>query len=405
MMLVFTGVVVQQPQRKKYLFSIAQYFLVVLLWLLAECNAYDILFARPIVSYLLSEVFKRMMPLALLRLAKDSTSRYWHPKLFRAIRILAWLNLIVPLVLQFTLGISLLETSALHHWVTSIIHITLLIIICQKMCHLKTLHYEEYPSLAVPILIIGSGADNAILYLNWSYHPFVGVLTVISAIAFSVVTLILLTYINAQIAQEKLATETVCRDLENANLVKQLEAHFIFNALNTISSFCKTDPQAADTGITTFAAYLRQYLHLINQTQNIPIQQELDLVKHYLRIQRMRFDGKLKFMIDAQFTDFKVPPFVVHTVVENAVIHGVMQCEHGGGVVISCKCVGDMAQITITDTGVGFDTTQPAKTTSVGLLNTKRRLEIMCGGTIQTTSTIGKGTTVVITIPHLYNMH
>lgn len=399
LVIAVTGLVGQQPHRKRYLLSIAQYFLVVLLWLWAECNAYDAIFARPVVSYLLSEAFKRMMPLALLRLAKDSTDRYWHPKLFFAIRVLAWLNLIVPFALQFTLGISLLETSLLHCVVTSIVHTALLFIIVQKAFYLKTLNYEEYPSLAVPILIIGSGADNAILYLSWSYHPFLGVWTAAAAIAFSFVTLILLTYVNAQIAKEKLAVETVCRDLENANLVKQLEAHFIFNALNTISSFCKNNPQEADAAITTFAAYLRQYLHLINQRQNIPAQQELELVRHYLCIQQMRFADKLNFVIDAPCTDFKIPPFAVHTVVENAVIHGIIQSEHGGTVSVSCTCADGMAQVIIADTGVGFDTAQPVKNTSVGLLNTKRRLEIMCGGTIEITSQLGKGTTVVITLP------
>ncbi|MFI3168791.1 MAG: histidine kinase [Faecalibacterium sp.] len=399
LIITFMGIIEQQTHRKRYLFAIAQYFLVVLLWLLAECNAYDIVFSRPIISYLLSEAFKRMLPLALLHLAEESTNRYWHLKLFRSIRVLAWLNLIVPFALTFTLGISLLETAVLHCVVTIIIHITLLFIIGQKAHHLKTLNYEEYPSLAVPILIVGSGVDNVILCSNWSYHPFVGVLTTFSAIVFSVAALLVLAYINTQIAKEKVAIEAICRDLENGSLVKQLEAHFIFNVLNTISSFCKTDPQAADAAITTFAKYLRQYLHLVDQRQNIPMQQELELVTHYLRMQQMRFAEKLNFVIDAPCTDFEIPPFAVHTLVENAVVHGIGRCGRGGTVRISCECVGNIAQVIVSDTGVGFDTAQPVKATSVGLLNTKRRLKIMCGGTIQITSNIGKGTMAVITIP------
>lgn len=400
MLLIFFISIVGQPtSRRRYLLAIAQYFLVILLWLLAELNAYDIFFARPIISYLLGAFFKRLIPLMLLYLAQYSTNRYWHPKFYNILKILAWLNVFVPLILQFTVGISLLELEAMHCAVSTVIDISLLIFVGEKLLHFKKLEYEEYPFLALPILIVSGGIDNMTLYLAKAYHPFLGVWTAIGAIAFSFVTLIILSYINARILEEKIELERVYNHLENTSLAKQLEAHFIFNTLNMLSANCKTNPNEADRGIKRFAAYLRSYLHLIKQKDCITADEELDLVEDYLIMQQMRMDERLNYTIDAKFVDFKLPPFSVHTLVENAIVHGVAQKEEGGIIHISTKKIYNSVEVRIEDTGVGFDTSQPMSEKNIGVENTKRRLEIMSNATLRVESTVGVGTTVVISIP------
>lgn len=395
----FTGIIERRSHRKRFLLAIAQYFLIVLLWLFAELNVYDLFWGRPIISYLLGEIFKRMVPISLLYLAKNSTNQYWHPRIIKGITILAWLNLFVPFIIQFTMGISLLEMKSLNCFISAIIDIALLIITGEKILHFKKLKYEEYPCLVVPILIISGGADNAILYLNREYSSSLGMRTAVGGIAFSCVTLMVLTYVNARIEQDKIEIEKTCRDLENTTLTEQLEAHFIYNTLNTITSYCRTEPDEADKAIRTFAAYMRSYLHLIHQRVNIPIEQELDLVADYLSIQKMRLGNQLSFSFDTEFLDFKVPPFAVYTIVENAVIHGIRKKEGGGTIIISTKLDGDSVQLIIADTGVGYDISVPKKESSVGVENTKRRLEIMRNGSFIIDSTIGVGTIVMMIMP------
>lgn len=398
-MFVCTGLIGQLPRRRRYLISTALYFLTVLLWLLAELNFYDIFFGRPLMCFLLSQIFKRMIPVALLYLARNSTNKYWHPNIFNALTILVWANFLVPLVLQFFFQISLFETTMLHCVVSAVVNLYLLIITGEKLFCFKKLDYEEYPCLLMPILALCNGVDITILFLHRAYRPFTGIWTAIGCVVFAVVTLIVLTYVNSRVAQERVELQRSCDVLENTALIKQIEAHFIFNMLNTISAFCKTDPTKADKTVIAFSIYLRTYLTLVNYHKNIPIEQEVKFVKNYLYLQQIRFEDRLKFTIDADFLDFEVPPFVIHTLVENAIIHGIRGQSQGGTVSISTKRNGNVIQLIVADTGAGFDITSPIKTESVGLQNIEKRLKIMVNGTLSISSRIGEGTTAIVEIP------
>ncbi len=398
-MIAQTGFITQKPHRKRYLLSIAQFFFVVLAWQLAELNAYDLIFSRPILSYLLGEIFVRLIPLKLLYLAKNSTNQHWNPKYFRAMEIAAWGNFFLPLVLLFTLGISILELQVVHNIISALIGIILMLVGVVRLSHPPKLTYEEYPGLAIPILINSVGADNAISFLNIAYRPFLGLWTGVGAIVFAIITLSILTHVNAKTAQEKDEIAQNYRALESVTLNKQLEAHFIFNALNTISAYCKTDPAEADRAIVTFASYLRSYLHLIKQEANIPFEQELHLVEDYLIIQQMRFGDELRFNFDTEYRDFDVPAFSIYTIVENAIVHGIRGQHQSGVIIISTEKTDGFIQVTVADTGVGFDTTQPIKSSSVGMSNTKERFTLMKNATLSIESSIGVGTTVTVMIP------
>lgn len=397
--IVATSFVGQQSHRKRYLLSIAKYFFVIILWLCAEINIYDMIFSRPIISYLLGEFFVRMVPLALLQLARNSTNLYWHPKIFKVIVIIACLNLFVPFIVQFTFGISLLEMEIINYLVSTLTDGLLLYIIIEKIIYFKKLKYEEYPCIAVLILIVFGSLDNIYLISSTVYQSYFVSWTAIGCIIFSFVTLILLTYINSCIQRDKLEYEQLFNNLESVNLAKQLEVHFVFNVLNTISAFCKIDPEEADRLIRLFSVYLRSYLHLMNGKSNISVHKELELVRDYLKIQQIRFGDKLKFSFDTEYVDFEIPPFVVHTFVENSVLHGIKPKPQGGTIMISVKRENDIAKIIISDTGMGFDINNKTKKTSLGVSNAKRRLEIMRNGSIDISSNVGEGTTVEINVP------
>ncbi|MFI3325749.1 MAG: histidine kinase [Clostridia bacterium] len=186
---------------------------------------------------------------------------------------------------------------------------------------------------------------------------------------------------------------------ENTKLVYQIKAHFFFNTLNTISALCKKDATQADKAILTFASFMRSYMYLINEGQNIPFEQELSLVKSSLAIEKMRFPDSFTYDFDLEYTDFILPPLCLQPLVENAVQHGLRKTGSHGKMLISTKKVGDMAQIRVIDNGVGFDPSILETTNSIGIRNLTKRVELMAHGTVSFESKQGEGTVVLIEVP------
>ncbi len=387
------------PHRKRYFSAITLYFLLVLLWMLARMNFYDIFTDRPIISYLFVEFFRRMIPLAIIYVSINSTNRIWHPKIIKGLIYGAWANLLTIIVLPVFFGVSILELVGIHYVVSMITLTALCLITMEKAVKFKTMNYDEYPFLAVPFLLMGGIIDIQGSYTVVESHPFGGIASAIGCILFAMATFAISSYISSCMAEEKKRLELQCIDLENATLVNQIGAHFIFNALNTVSAYCKTDPAKADEAVKALANYLRSYLYLVGTTQNISFETELEMVENYLVLQQMRFGDKIQYAFDTDFEDFELPPFVVHTFVENSVLHGFRRARTSGTVTISSKYVDDMIQIIVADDGVGFDINQLPKTSSVGMQNAMRRLDLMRHGTITIDSTIGVGTTVTLTLP------
>ncbi|MFI3238713.1 MAG: histidine kinase [Lachnospiraceae bacterium] len=186
---------------------------------------------------------------------------------------------------------------------------------------------------------------------------------------------------------------------ENTKLVYQIKAHFFFNTLNTISALCKKDASMADKAILTFASFMRSYMYLINEGQNIPFEQELSLVESSLAIEKMRFPDSFTYDFDLEYTDFILPPLTLQPIVENAVLHGLRKTGSHGKMIISTKKVGNKAQIRVFDNGVGFDPSILENTNSIGIRNLTKRVELMANGTVSFESEQGQGTVVLIEVP------
>ena len=117
----------------------------------------------------------------------------------------------------------------------------------------------------------------------------------------------------------------------------------------------------------------------------------------------MRFEGKLEVRYDIGCTSFDLPPLSLQPIVENAVNHGVRANPDGAGIVtIATREYPDRYEITVTDTGPGFDPDNPPEKqgrTHVGVQNVRERLASLCGGTLTIMSEIGRGTTSTISLP------
>ena len=202
--------------------------------------------------------------------------------------------------------------------------------------------------------------------------------------------------------KENLRVQKELYDAEVQIMVSQIQPHFMYNALSSIAILCKLDPATAYEATVTFSRYLRGNMDSLKQTEPVPFERELEHLKQYLYIEKLRFADKLNIEYDIQATDFKVPMLSIQPIVENAVKHGVGMKREGGTVTIASKETETGYEIIISDDGVGFDINAPKKDdgrSHIGMENTRKRLRDMCHAEIIITSQPGEGTTARIIIP------
>ena len=194
--------------------------------------------------------------------------------------------------------------------------------------------------------------------------------------------------------------EKELHDMKIDMMLSQIKPHFIYNALTGIRHLCKTDPDRAASTVDDFAQYLRGNLNSLTQKACIPFRQELEHVKNYLNIEKVRFGERIDVVFDIRADGFFIPPLTLQPIVENAVKHGITKNMHGGTIRICAARYAQRVRILVEDDGAGFDTSVMPQAGHIGIMNVRSRLESMCGGTLEISSNIGEGTRAVITLPH-----
>ncbi|MBC8089171.1 MAG: histidine kinase [Phycisphaerae bacterium] len=139
-------------------------------------------------------------------------------------------------------------------------------------------------------------------------------------------------------------------------LRSQLHPHFLFNALNAVSSLIHSDPQRADRMLSRISDLLRTAIATAAQAE-IPLMDEMEFNKRYLEVERMRYGDRLDVRIDIAGETFNalVPNMLLQPLVENAVRHGIAPYSGKGRVEVHASRRGDQLYIVVRDTGPGFD--------------------------------------------------
>jgi two-component sensor histidine kinase len=166
----------------------------------------------------------------------------------------------------------------------------------------------------------------------------------------------------------------------------QLNPHFLFNTLHAVSTLVERDPKGVRRMIARLSELLRFTLDG-SAEQEIPLHEELELLRRYLEIMQIRFQGRLETTLDAapEVRDALVPNLVLQPLVENALKHGVSKTEGVGRIVVRAERVGDELVLTVRDNGhvagAGGTSVQRDETagSGVGLRNTRARLEQLYG--------------------------
>lgn len=196
--------------------------------------------------------------------------------------------------------------------------------------------------------------------------------------------------------------------MEAAWLQAQIEPHFLFNTLNTITSLSLIDDDRMATLLEVFGNYLEKSFDPKNLERVVPLTHERELLDAYLYIEQERFGNRLQVVWEVEAAgDVYIPPLSIQTLVENAVKHGVLKRVEGGIVRIHIYSEDDHIKITIQDNGVGMDTKKieqvlkvlPDKKRGIGLLNTNQRLKRLYGEGLHIESTPGQGTSVSFKVP------
>jgi two-component system, LytTR family, sensor kinase len=189
---------------------------------------------------------------------------------------------------------------------------------------------------------------------------------------------------------------------ELRNLRLQLQPHFLFNALNTISATMYDDPAAADAMIAELSELLRLSLRTVH-TQEVPLKAELEALSHYTALMRARFGEKLSVAVDVEpaAADALVPSLILQPLVENAVRHGNVSLLGRGRIDVRARRNGDQLVIDVIDDGPGAPTPS-AKGNGVGLSATAERLRLLYGDAHRFSAgnaRVGGGFAVAIAIP------
>jgi two-component system LytT family sensor kinase len=174
------------------------------------------------------------------------------------------------------------------------------------------------------------------------------------------------------------ATQT---EIELNSFKAQMNPHFMFNSLNSIRALIDEDPAKAKYAITSLSGILRNNLTL-GKSQTIPLSEELDLVEKYLSLEKIRFEDRLNYRINVApgALSYHIPPFMLQTIVENGIKHGISKLIAGGVLEVDAIVEDDILKIKVLNSGeyIPPDQRQDGRE-GIGIVNSHKRLQLLYG--------------------------
>ena len=174
-----------------------------------------------------------------------------------------------------------------------------------------------------------------------------------------------------------LSLEASKNEIELKNLRSQLNPHFLFNSLNSIRALIDLDPSKAKHSVTTLSNLLRKSL-IMGKEDFVSLATELEMVSHYLELEKVRFEERLVILwdIDDRLNEVQIPPFCLQMLVENAIKHGISNMIEGGEIKIKTWKEQGCIKIQVDNSGELNEKVD----TGIGIANTRRRLDIQYKG-------------------------
>jgi two-component system, LytTR family, sensor kinase len=208
-------------------------------------------------------------------------------------------------------------------------------------------------------------------------------------------------FLSSELRAERLERLSTQAKLHSLRL--QLDPHFLFNALNTISAQVESEPKLARRMIEHLGDLLRRTIETKDRLE-VQLSEELALLEHYLAIQRIRFAGRLRFdsNIENGVEGAIVPALILQPLVENAIRHGLSRRAAGGRVIVSARRADDVLLLQVEDDGDGLPPDWTIETgEGVGLSVTRQRILAAYGNeaAFEMRPRTGGGTMVLVRLP------
>jgi two-component system LytT family sensor kinase len=246
------------------------------------------------------------------------------------------------------------------------------------------------------------------LRIRWDLFQSLFYLNVVDDITGTYVPIVLIAHVVSyyqRFRQRELRTSQLQAQLAKARLQalkSQLQPHFLFNTMHSISALMLTDVHAADRMMTRLSDLLRINLEAAT-TQITTLSRELEFVNCYLDIEKVRFEERLSviFEIAPETLDAQVPHLLLQPLVDNAVKHGISKLATGGEIRITASAPEKELLLEVKDNGPGLGATEVRPTAGVGLRVTRERLESLYGEnhSLEVASPLEGGVTVRVSIP------
>ncbi|NNJ52887.1 MAG: histidine kinase [Ignavibacteriaceae bacterium] len=182
---------------------------------------------------------------------------------------------------------------------------------------------------------------------------------------------------------ESLIWEAAVKDYELKTLKSQLNPHFMFNAMNSIRALIEEEPDAAKAALTKLSNILRYSLQM-EKMESVPLEDEMETVRNYLDLERIRFEERLKYnlQVDPQSKKIEIPPMMIQTLVENGIKHGVSKRTMGGEIDVKSKLQIENGEsklkVEIENSG-HLSVSELKNSQGFGINNTKHRLNLLYG--------------------------
>ncbi|ANS73876.1 histidine kinase [Paenibacillus yonginensis] len=219
---------------------------------------------------------------------------------------------------------------------------------------------------------------------------------------------------------QSLEKDRLVKELELKALQSQINPHFLFNTLNSISRLAYIEGASKTSDLTVSVSRLLRY-NLQKLNQAVPLREEVEHVTEYMKIQKARFRDRIEFVMDIDEPALVglIPCLTLQPILENAFVHGIEQMEEGAVLKLSINCSGDAVRIEIRDNGVGMSRETAdmllksiredaprigggkSKSTGLGTHNVFKRLHLFFDGKeqIEIDSAEGEGTAVMFKLP------
>lgn len=205
----------------------------------------------------------------------------------------------------------------------------------------------------------------------------------------------------AILAEKELNEERLSRlktEAELQALQAKINPHFLFNTLNSIASLIAENPKAAEATVEKLSELFRYSLKNA-ENSTVTLGEELEIVRTYLEIEKVRFGDRLDYDIscDDSLRDIKLPALLIQPLVENSIKHGIAKETKGGRIRVSARRIGETYTIVVNDSGKGFEHVNGAS--GFGLRSVEERLRLRYGEAASLRIGRNDYTEITITIP------